>query len=92
MTASTSLRVMRPPTPVPAMLAGSREFSVIRRRTTGDSTRPERSAAGAAGEASRAKSSTHLGLVLLKNDMTWEFWFGSLSEFIDYDLEYKQIL
>src|SRR5918997_5612874 len=38
-TARTSLRVMRPPGPVPLMAAGSRLFSLINRRTTGDSRR-----------------------------------------------------
>ena len=36
--ASTSSRVMRPPTPVPVIVAGSRPCSAMRRRTTGDSS------------------------------------------------------
>ena len=40
MACSTSARVMRPPRPVPVRVDGSRLFSLIRRRTTGDSTIP----------------------------------------------------
>ena len=37
---STSLRVMRPPSPVPRICAGSRPCSAIMRRTSGDVTAP----------------------------------------------------
>ena len=40
MACSTSARVMRPPRPVPVRVDGSRLFSLIRRRTTGESTIP----------------------------------------------------
>src|SRR5207253_2975855 len=40
MTFSTSSRVMRPPRPVPSIVAGSRPCSLMRRRTTGDSSFP----------------------------------------------------
>ena len=43
---TTSLRVMRPPSPVPRTELGSRPYSVIRRRTTGDVSRPPPSARG----------------------------------------------
>src|ERR687897_700072 len=57
-TASTSLRVMRPPGPVPGIAPGSRSFSLISLRTTGDSSRPlapgSPSAGGAAAGAEAA--------------------------------------
>ena len=44
--ASTSLRVMRPPSPVPRICAGSSPCSAISRRTIGDATTPAAVAGG----------------------------------------------
>src|SRR5581483_7069250 len=52
-TASTSLRVMRPPAPVPLIWEGSRPCSASSRRTTGDSTLPLSPAVAGAGPAGR---------------------------------------
>src|SRR4051812_23555748 len=47
-TASTSLRVMRPPSPVPVIVAASRPYSAMSRRTNGDVSEPP-DGSGAAG-------------------------------------------
>ena len=52
MTASTSARVMRPSSPVPRMVAGSRSCSARSLRTTGESTRAWSAPGG--GDGSRA--------------------------------------
>ncbi len=57
----TSLRVMRPPAPVPSTSDGSMSYSDISRRTTGDRTRPSpfvsaRSAFSASGSGSGSGS------------------------------------
>ena len=56
--ARTSLRVMRPPGPVPVRAAGSRSCLWMRRRTSGESTRPPPTSAGPTCGGGRRRPAT----------------------------------